>query len=114
MTTDDFQLARTTLQKLSGGQRDVVMRRTVETVTPHAFLLVELVRQTVEKRLARQGGVESGVEDRDMRHSRKVPARFADAEEIDRIVQRRERTERFEFSQDRVVDQRCTGEFLSA
>jgi hypothetical protein len=91
-----------------------MVRRTVETVTPHAVPLVKLVRQTVEKRLARKGGVESGVEDRDMRHSRKNAPRFANAEEVDRIVQGGERTKRFELSQDRVVDQRRIGEFLSA
>ena len=82
------------------------MRRTVETVTAHALLLVELVRQTVEEGLARQRGVKSGVEDRHVRHGGKDAARFADAGEVHRIVQRRERAERLDLREHRVVDQR--------
>ena len=105
MAAHDFQLARTPLQKLRRRQRHVAVRRTVEAVAPHALLLVKLVRQTVEIRVARQRRVKRRVEHRDVRRGGEDAARLANAGDVHRIVQRRERTERLDLREHRVVDQ---------
>jgi hypothetical protein len=72
----------------------------VEAVAADAVLLVELVGQAVEVGVGRQGLVEGGVEDGDLRHVREVLHGDADAGDVDRVVQRREDREFFDIGDD--------------
>ena len=54
------------------------------------------------------------VEHRDVRHRRKQPAHLANARDVHRIVQRRERIERLDLRQHFVGDERSFREFLAA
>ena len=114
MTTHQLQLVRTALQELRGAQGDVVMRCAVEAVTADALLLVELVGQAVKVGVSRQRVMERRVEDRDMGHGGKQTAHLANAGDHHRIVQRRERIERFDFREQFVGDERAFREFLAA
>ena len=54
------------------------------------------------------------VEHRDVRHRRKQPPHLANAGDVHRIVQRRERIERLDLRQHFVGDERAFGELLAA
>ena len=101
------QLVRAALQKLRGAQADVVVRRAVKAVAAHALLFVKLVGQAVEIGVGRQRVVKRRVEHRDVRHGGEQPPHLADAGDVHRIVQRRERIERLDLREHLVGDERC-------
>ena len=114
MAAHQPQLVRTALQKLRGAQADVVMRRAVEAVAAHALLLVKLVGQAVKVGVGRQRVMKRRVEHRDVRHGGKQPAHLANAGDVHRIVQRRERIERLDLREHLVGDERAFRELLAA
>src|SRR5262245_23613447 len=85
----------------------------MEAVTTHGLRLIKLVRQTVEIGVSRQRMMKRRVEYRDVRDSGKQPAHFANACNVHRVVQRREWTERLDFREHLVGDERAFGEFLT-
>ena len=101
-------------EKLRGAQADVVVRRAVEAVAAHALLFVELVGQAVEIGVGRQRVVKRRVEHGDVRHGGKQPPHLANAGDVHRVVQRRERIERLDLRQHLVGDERSFRELLAA
>ena len=91
-----------------------MVRRAVEAVAAHALLLVKLVGQAVEIGVGRQRVVKRRVEHGDVRHGGKQPPHLADAGDVHRVVQRRERIERLDLRQHLVGDERAFGELLAA
>ena len=83
-----------------------MVRRAVEAVAAHALLLVKLVGQPVEIGVGRQRVVKRRVEHGDVRHGGKQPAHLANAGDVHRVVQRRERIERLDLRQHLVGDER--------
>ena len=114
MTTDDAQPVGAAFQELRGGEADIRMGQAMEPIAAHALLFVILVRQAVEMGVGRHRVVKRRVEHRHVRSVRKHPPRLADAGDVDRIVQRRERTQFLETRQHFVRDQRGLGEALPA
>jgi hypothetical protein len=113
MTAHQLQLVRPSLQKLGGAERDVMMRRTVESITAHAFLLMERVRQTIEVGVSRQSVMKRRVENGHVRHRRKQTAHLVNPGDHHRIVQGRERIERFDLREQFVRDECAFRELLA-
>ena len=114
MATDQPQLARMTVQVLAGRAQDIGVRGTVETVTPHAPALIQLVGETIEPGMPGQGRMKGGVEDSDVRHLRKETARSANAGRIHWVVQGRQRAELLDLIDDIVINHHCASVFLAA
>ena len=60
-----------------------------------------------------EGGVERRVENGDMRYRREEAARFQNSGDVDRIMERRERAQRFQVGEDIAVNQDRAGELLA-
>jgi hypothetical protein len=111
---DDLQLAERALEYFGRLQRNVAVRGAVEAVAADAILLVKVVGQAVEVGVGRQGLVEGGVEDGDMRQVRELLHGLADAVHIDRVVQWRKNRKGFDIGDDRRRDDHCAGELAAA
>ena len=114
MAAHQAQLVRAALQEFAARKADVVVRRAVEAVAAHALLLVELVGQAVEVRVGRQRVMKRRVEHGDVRHGGEQPPHLADAGDVHRVVQRRERIECLDLREHLVGDERGLGELLAA
>ena len=90
---NDFQLAERALQDFGRLQRDIAVRGAVKAVAADAVLLVKVVGQTVEVGVGRQRLMEGGIEDGDLRNVGELFLGYADAGDVDRVVQRREERE---------------------
>ena len=76
--------------RISGARSlDVLVRRAVEAVAPHAVLLAPVRRHAVADGVLGHGRVEFGLEGGHQRHARHGVAEGADAGQIDRVVHRR-------------------------
>ncbi len=93
---DDAQLLEVAVEERRRPLGDVLVRGAVKPVPPHTVALRQLYGDRVGVRLGRHGLVERGVEDGDMRHVRENSTSRLDAEQIGRIMQRRERRKAFD------------------
>jgi len=81
-----------------------VVARSMEAITADAVLLVQLVREGVQVRAFREGGMEGGVEHGDVRGVRQRGARGVDAGEVGGVVEGRERREGIEIGENLVIE----------
>ena len=114
MQGNQAQLADVPLEVGRGRLRDESMGRAVEAVSTDAETLCKIDIEGVVFGPAGQPAVKGGVEHRDMRQGRQRLAGDADAGEVRRVVQWRERNTVLDRGNHRVVDQGGVVEALAA
>ena len=91
-------------EEFGGFERGILMRGAVEAVATDLLLVEVGVGQAVDLRVDRHDLVKGGVEDGHVHGPREAALRFADAQQIDRVVQGRQRRRRFDRGDDLAVD----------